>query len=83
MNTRGKEDLVQIVDNIMASYKEIGGINHIMGPNLPSRNSVGRILNEIESLIFPGFVEMIGVDQESLGYHTAECAYRIAKDLIT
>jgi serine O-acetyltransferase len=82
MNTHGKEDLVQIVDNIMASYKEIGGINHIMGPNLPSRNSVGRILNEIESLIFPGFVERIGVDQASLAYHTAECVYRIAKDLI-
>jgi hypothetical protein len=26
-----------VVENILASYRELGGINHIEGANLPSR----------------------------------------------
>ena len=43
------------MESILASYRELGGINHIEGANLPSRQSVERIVEMIESLIFPGF----------------------------
>jgi serine O-acetyltransferase len=44
-----------IVESILASYRELGGINHIEGANLPSRQSVERIVEDLESLIFPGY----------------------------
>ena len=48
-----EESLDDIVDSILGSYRELGGINHIEGANLPSRQSVERIIGELESLIFP------------------------------
>jgi serine O-acetyltransferase len=44
-----------VVDGILASYRDIGGINHLEGPNLPSQQSVARIVEDLESLVFPGF----------------------------
>jgi serine O-acetyltransferase len=47
--------LDRVVDGILASYRDIGGINHLEGPNLPSQQSVARIVEDLESLVFPGF----------------------------
>jgi serine O-acetyltransferase len=50
-----KPNLDRVVDGILASYRDIGGINHLEGPNLPSQQSVARIVEDLESLVFPGF----------------------------
>jgi serine O-acetyltransferase len=47
--------LDRVVDGILDSYRDIGGINHLEGPNLPSQQSVARIVEDLESLVFPGF----------------------------
>jgi len=47
--------LDSVVDGILESYRDIGGINHLEGPNLPSQQSVARIVDDLESLVFPGF----------------------------
>jgi serine O-acetyltransferase len=47
--------LDRVVDGILESYRQIGGINHLEGPNLPSQESVARIVEDLESLVFPGF----------------------------
>lgn len=47
--------LDRVVDGILASYRDIGGINHLEGPNLPSQQSIVRIVEDLESLVFPGF----------------------------
>src|SRR5512136_2890091 len=44
--------LDRVVDGILASYRDIGGINHLEGPNLPSQQSVARIVEDLESLVF-------------------------------
>ena len=50
-----KPNLERAVDGILESYRDIGGINHLEGPNLPSQQSVARIVEDLESLVFPGF----------------------------
>lgn len=42
---------------ILDSYKNVGGINHIDGPNLPSKAAVFRIAQDLLQLIYPGFFE--------------------------
>jgi len=42
---------------ILRSYRTQGGINHIEGPNLPSRESIIRITETLRSILFPGFYE--------------------------
>ncbi|POQ98288.1 serine acetyltransferase [Alkalispirochaeta sphaeroplastigenens] len=50
-----RDDLTPIISAIVDSYDTVGAINHMDGPNLPSRPSIRRILNDLQALIFPGF----------------------------
>jgi len=58
--------LDRVVDGILESYRDIGGINHLEGPNLPSQQSVARIVEDLESLVFPGFRAEQNLDLGSL-----------------
>src|SRR5512136_2208930 len=58
--------LDSVVDDILESYRDIGGINHLEGPNLPSQQSVARIVEDLESLVFPGFRAEQNLDLGSL-----------------
>ena len=44
----------RIVSEMLRSYVEVGGINHIGGPNFPSRQKTIDILQALRSLLFPG-----------------------------
>jgi serine O-acetyltransferase len=44
-----------IAQRLLASYEEIGGINHLDGTNLPSRDAVPAICGGLLGLLFPGF----------------------------
>jgi serine O-acetyltransferase len=61
-----KPNLDRAVDGILDSYRDIGGINHLEGPNLPSQQSVARIVVDLESLVFPGFHEEENLDLAGL-----------------
>jgi serine O-acetyltransferase len=52
-----RKSLDQITDRIVASYKTYGGINHIDGVNLPSKEIVVDIARDLLRLAFPGFLE--------------------------
>lgn len=42
---------------ILDSYRNLGGINHIDGPNLPSKSAISRIAQDLLHLIYPGFFD--------------------------
>ena len=50
-----KNNLKNVINEIVDSYHEHGGINHIDGHNLPNRQEVIEITRELISLLFPGF----------------------------
>ncbi len=41
----------------MASYAQLGGINHLEGINLPSKSAIEGITKDLLRLLFPGFYE--------------------------
>ncbi|MES2309375.1 MAG: serine O-acetyltransferase EpsC [Verrucomicrobiota bacterium] len=47
--------LPQLVDDLLDSYAECGGINHIDGINLPSKGAIASITQDLLSILFPGF----------------------------
>jgi serine O-acetyltransferase len=61
-----------VVSDILSSYRQLGGINHVGGPNLPSRQRTIDILQMLQSILFPGFYEREPVDEEALLYLTGE-----------
>ncbi|HUX52644.1 MAG TPA: serine O-acetyltransferase EpsC [Spirochaetia bacterium] len=72
-----------IVDEILESYRLIGGINHIGGPNLPSRQSIVRIVTDLESIIFPGYREDDVMNPHEVKFAIAERVARVTSNLAT
>jgi len=50
-------EVSEIVDLLVASYKEVGGINNIDCSNLPSKQAIGLVCEELLQLLFPGFLD--------------------------
>jgi serine O-acetyltransferase len=74
-------DMDEIVERILGSYRELGGINHLDGPNLPSRQSVERIVTVLESLVFPGFQAEEHLDLAGMRYAVGEKVIAVSRAL--
>ncbi|MCK4515097.1 MAG: serine acetyltransferase, partial [Spirochaetaceae bacterium] len=70
------------IDKILESYYEIGGINHITGPKLPSRAAVVGIVKDLEAIVFPGYHEEEPARVENLKFALAEKLNRVTRALI-
>lgn len=70
-----------IIDEILDSYYEIGGINHIEGPKLPSRVAMHQIVEDLEAIIFPGYHEEEPARVEHLKFTVGERVSRVARNL--
>jgi serine O-acetyltransferase len=71
----------EAVRDILGSYDQLGGINHIGGPNLPSRQRSIDILQALRSILFPGYYERDPVDETALFYMTGERVAWVRKNL--
>lgn len=47
----------KIKQELLESYRSHGGINHMDGPNLPSRDGVDALATDLMHLLFPGYFE--------------------------
>jgi serine O-acetyltransferase len=74
--------LDDIVESILGSYRELGGINHIEGANLPSRQSVERIIAELESLVFPGFEAEEALAMDGMRYTIGARVVSVSRMLV-
>ncbi len=75
--------LAEIVDSLVASFREHGGINHLDGSNLPSRDAVVGITKDLLRLVFPGFYDAEPVHSAQIAAYTAELTASIARRLET
>ncbi|MCX7788079.1 MAG: serine acetyltransferase [Spirochaetes bacterium] len=76
------EALKQVGQNVLRSYEEIGGINHLDGSNLPSRIRVISILEDYQSIVFPGFTSEQPIHRGEVPYQITELLHRLARNLI-
>ncbi|MBI1177669.1 serine acetyltransferase [bacterium] len=49
--------VTQLTNQLLASYAQLGGINHLDGKNLPSKTRIGAITVDLLRLLFPGFFD--------------------------
>ncbi|NVB37809.1 serine acetyltransferase [Pseudenhygromyxa sp. WMMC2535] len=76
-----KRQLATAIDGILGSYQEHGNINHLDGSNLPSRAEIGQLLDDLLSLIFPGYLGAEEVDELSSRYFVGERCVRSLRSL--
>jgi serine O-acetyltransferase len=48
---------VDLTETLLASYRAVGGINHLDGKNLPSNRAIARITVDLLRLLFPGYFD--------------------------
>ncbi len=72
-----------IVDGIVESYAAHGNINHLDGSNLPSLAEVSALLDDLFSLLFPGFFGRDHVDELTSRYFVGERCTRALRRLET
>ena len=67
-----KSKLPHIIEKIVETYDREDGINHIEGPNLPSRERVVEIVNNFLNVLFPGYYEKQEISKETVTYYIWE-----------
>ena len=63
--------MTQLTDRLIASYAQVGGINHLDGKNLPSKALVCAITVDLLRLLFPGFFDDRLIHSSELKVETA------------
>jgi serine O-acetyltransferase len=51
------ETVSKLTNDLVASYAQFGGINHLDGKNLPSKRAITAITQDLLRLLFPGFFD--------------------------
>ncbi len=63
--------VTQLTDQLIASYARVGGINHLDGKNLPSKQAITEITIDLMRLVFPGYFDEHLVHSSELKVETA------------
>lgn len=75
-------DTEQLTEHLLSSYDREGGINHLEGQTLPSRDAVIDIVRHIEALLFPGFFRDEHLTRSNLRYLTGSRLVSVYEDLV-
>ena len=51
------DTVTRLTNQLVASYAQVGGINHLDGKNLPSKRAITAITQDLLRLLFPGFFD--------------------------
>lgn len=70
-----------LLEPILDSYRNTGGINHMDCANLPSKQAIGLLCNDLLHLLFPGFFSEEAVSSEELPGAAQEIIDQIADQL--
>lgn len=75
--------VTQLTDRLLASYAQVGGINHLDGKNLPSKSAIASITGDLLCLLFPGFFDSRTIHSSELKIETANLLDSVIERLET
>ncbi len=65
------ETVTKLTNELVASYAQFGGINHLDGKNLPSKRVVTMLAQDLLRLLFPGFFDEKLIHSSEIKVETA------------
>jgi serine O-acetyltransferase len=74
--------LPKLVDEIMKNYEDLEGINHLDGKELPSKQIVIEILNNLLTVLFPGYRGTRAITQANTQYVLGSTLHSIYSRLV-
>jgi serine O-acetyltransferase len=63
-----EKGLPTLVDGIIENYEKIGGMNHLEGKDLPSKKVVIEILEDLLTVVFPGYLGETEITKSNMKY---------------
>ena len=69
---RLKEQLPELTNRIVASYTEVGTINHLGHCPLPSYDAVTTIVEDLKEVLYPGYRRREGLHLGNVAYHVGD-----------
>lgn len=76
-----EHNLHAVVDELLASYDSVGGMNNTDGLNLPSKQAISEICVELLRIFFPGFHDDHVLTRAELQLQTRERVFEIGAKL--
>ena len=73
----------EIVEKILASYEAHGGINHLDGTNLPSKEAIAAIAQDLLRILFPGFHDRVPVARDQIAFYASQLLTSVRERLKT
>ncbi len=74
-------DMHKLVDRLLESYEEVGGINGEGINSFPNRENVVSVINDLQCLVFPGYRTAEDIDSHNIRYVTGQRVNRIVNIL--
>jgi serine O-acetyltransferase len=64
-----EKGLPNLVDHMMINYKKFGGMDHLEGRDLPSKKVVIEVLEDLFTVLFPGYLGKEEITKANVKYH--------------
>lgn len=64
-----EKGLPRLVDQLLDSYEKIGGMDHLTGRDLPSKKVVIEVLEDLFTILFPGYLGKEEITKANIRYH--------------
>src|SRR3989337_4240253 len=61
-------DVPKLVDKILRNYETFGGMDHLQGKGLPSKKVVTEILEDLFTVLFPGYLGKAEITKANIKY---------------
>ncbi len=76
-DVRLKEQLPQLTDRLVKTYKEVGTINHLGHCPLPSKEAVIQIIEDLKEVLYPGYQRREGLHLGNVNYYVGDLIDRL------
>ena len=76
-----EKSVTPLIANVLSSYREIGGINNIDGSNLPSKQAIRKICEDILQILFPGFHDEKPIPSDQVQSITSTRVFNVTEHL--
>ncbi|SRR6056297_396747 len=80
---RLKQQLPELTEQIVATYRPDDGINHLGHCALPSYEAVIEILNDLKDVLYPGYRRKVGLHEGNIRYHVGGLIDQLHDSLTT
>lgn len=67
-----QKTVAPLIQRLLVSYQEIGGINNIDGSNLPSKRAISQVCEDLLQILFPGFHDEEPIATERIAQITSD-----------